>query len=141
VSYTSVKHWIRQDYHLTGEQCLDLLERESRRFIAYCYDFFEVVWPRESNIITTTHRRVQDRLDNGTFDFLFTTPVDPQVLTPKELAAEFGAWLASVRRDDHLEETELLLHNEWVTARKKGFAGLKLRPLFQPTVPKISSGS
>jgi hypothetical protein len=65
----------------------------------------------------------------------FATPVDPLIMTPKEVAAEYGAWLSQTRRRD-FEETELLLHNEWVTARKKGFDALKLPALFQPTVPK-----
>jgi hypothetical protein len=137
ISYTSVKDWIKNDYSLNGEQCFDLLERESSRFIAYCYDFFEAVWPRESNLITTTRNRLRDHINDHGFDFFLTAPVDPLLLTPKEVAAEYGAWFAQVRRGERFEETELLLHNEWMTARKKGFNALKpkLPSRFLPTVP------
>lgn len=133
VSYTSVNEWIKRDYHLTGLQCFDLLELESRRFYDYCYNFFQAVWPREESIINTTFHR----LDDHAFNFFLTTPVDRLALTPKEVAAEYGAWFAQVRRSKHLEETELLLHNEWLTAPKKGFDALKdKRPaLYTPTKP------
>jgi hypothetical protein len=78
-------------------------------------------------MITTTFSRLKDHINNHAFDFLLTTPVDPELLTPKEVAAEYGAWLAQVRWGEHFEETELLLHNEWMT-RKKGLAELKLPP-------------
>lgn len=98
VSYTSVKHWISQDYYLTGLQCLDLIELESKRFYNYCAKFFKAVWPRESSILDSTHDAVENRLENGDFDLLLTTPVDPKALTSKELAAEYGAWLSRVRK-------------------------------------------
>ena len=57
------------------------------------------------------------------------------------IASAMRCQSVAVRGKTSFEETELLLHNEWATARKKGFADLKLPPLYQPTVPKISSAS
>jgi hypothetical protein len=104
VSYTSVKHWIRQDYHLTGEQCLDLLERESSRFIAYCYHFFKAVWPDEMNLIAITYRRLKGHIDDHNFEIPLTTPFDPLLLTPKEVAAEYGAYVRLCPAEENISK-------------------------------------
>jgi hypothetical protein len=131
VSYTSITDWIKHDYHLSGVQCLDLLFLESKRFHNYCYGFFKAVWPREERVLS----QAVDRMKWREFKTLTTAPVDPNALTSKEIAAEFGATLMESRDEFHLDESEQVLFNEWFTAREKGFGALKLPPLYKPTIP------
>jgi hypothetical protein len=112
---------------------LHFLLDESRRFYNYCYNFFKAVWPLEERVFSNAVQNMKWR----EFTTLLTRPLDPDSLTSKEIAAEFGATLMESRKSFHLDESEKVLYDEWFTARKEGWPAFKakLPSAYKPTLP------